>query len=962
MWKVVLLSFLCVVLFGGIMIFQDVMNRFQREIAIKEGGDWFVASKEKSGLIREHAYFDREGSMAVGTSAYHFTGAGYTEAGKIGWADKVFFNQSNMELTEGRMPETAEEIAVTREGLSNMAAGFSAGQEITLHYARKIGPDGKPEIQSKQVKITGILPSYRDNWVDDIAFPDFFFTEEGVQSLDTEVREQAYYFYSLGEGHMDVDGTRLFKAVGDLLAGEGQHDALIYNRASYDVTMWGSQGMYDMAMVLCAILGSMSLIYLFSGYLHDRRSIYFRYLELGLTRGQLRGMVAMEWGVAFFPAACAALICSMIFMGICAEFLSGRYDISGIFYVSGRSMAMILIFTFGVFLLVLLWCCLGFRVKGLHEMTGQMPLKRLRHLWRKGDETCGGLALFQRRRGRMYPGRRAVRTFFTAVALSIVLYMSFLWEERYREDCVAGREADIVAGCEFDGGSSVSTGFMSDDEGRLDNKYAEKDPTLSQEEKEERRCEIPGRTFITVADGTLSSGMSWKQRETLKKIPGVQRVVGEAVAFDMKLTWDNALHSDFRNNLYIWEELAGFFTGENASGLAPGEYNKAYAMIPDDLSLYKYTVYGLEKSEEVDRELSAAGREYDSEAFWSGNQGILFALQAEPDFSGEEEGETWGEESSEERVPQGILFYDRKRKAYRFQGKEGEDYRYSFEENSIRSGEEIQILDSRKRELASAKVVVSSDRDCYRRILESVAQMYSEDGNENEFSSVGVTGGYRFIGSRNMMKRIQKEAGKPLTDHRINIWLEDGADRAAAEKKVTKILSQSNWEYRSNVETKDTARGAFKRQRMISIAVIVLVSCCYFFIMQTMERREMDQMRGRLQLLLQQGACRRDILRVRGISHVRGYLWGVLAIPLYCIWQGIGRWSSYLQSAYEEEGSLEGQGIGFAAFGRELLADWGDYLGNVWQWGIFILFILGAAAFTLLAEWRYLRKLKLYDN
>ena len=37
MWKVALLSFLCVFLFGGIMIFQDVMNRFQRENALKEG-------------------------------------------------------------------------------------------------------------------------------------------------------------------------------------------------------------------------------------------------------------------------------------------------------------------------------------------------------------------------------------------------------------------------------------------------------------------------------------------------------------------------------------------------------------------------------------------------------------------------------------------------------------------------------------------------------------------------------------------------------------------------------------------------------------------------------------------------------------------------------------------------------------------------------------------------------------
>ena len=59
---------------------------------------------------------------------------------------------------------------------------------------------------------------------------------------------------------------------------------------------------------------------------------------------------------------------------------------------------------------------------------------------------------------------------------------------------------------------------------------------------------------------------------------------------------------------------------------------------------------------------------------------------------------------------------------------------------------------------------------------------------------------------------------------------------------------------------------------------------------------------------------------------------------------------------------MEETGMDAGAFGRELLADWGEYLGDVWQWGILLFFLLGVVALTLLGEWRYLRKLKLYDH
>lgn len=941
MWKVVLLSFLCVFLFGGIMIFQDVMNRFQRENAMKEGGNWFVAAERESELIREHAYVDREGSMVVRTTE--------KKAGAIGTADENFFGQSNIRIYEGRLPETENEVAVTRQALSELGERLEVGQRITLNYNTKIPKDGKPQYDVKEVTVTGILASYTKSWVSDIVFPEFFLTKEGLKSLKVKDEGKSYYFYSLRPEQIDVDGGRFYEKLQGMLSEQGGYNTLVYNRVSYDVTMWGNQNMYDMAIALCALLGSMSLIYLFTGCLHDRRSIYFRYLELGMTKGQLRGMIGIEWTAVFLPAACAALICSMAFTGIGAKILSAKYEIPDIFYLSGRSLFLILLFTFGVFFLVFLWCCMEFRVKGLHEMTGQMPVRRLKHLQRKRDRCFGGLVLFQKRRGRMYPGKAVVRVLFTVVALSIVLYMSLIWRDRYLENCSAVAMADIVGGVGSSGRGSEGLAMLDSKHRLAYNKEILEDNTVSEEVKEEKRCEVKQIEPIALEDygATLSSGFTEEQKEKMQKIQGIQDVKEVSFACDMKLDWENNENSEFRINQYIENELSRSFSllKENISELAEGEYNKAFAMIPNDLACYEYVFYGLEKSEATDRELRQCGKEFDSAAFWAGEQGILFAIPDDGAMSA-----IWDKEHAN---LEGVLSYDREKQMYRFQGKSDQKYQYSFREDTVHSGDEIRILDSRKKELLSTRVVVSTNRECYRRLLESAAEIYTEDGYYNCYDHVSQGGGYYFIGSENMMKKLADKQGKSLSYHTLNVWLEEGTNQSKVEKQAVEMFSEYGCEYQSMTEFKSKKQGELDRQRIISVTVILLVVCCYFFIMQTMERKELEQMHGQLQLLLQQGAWKRDILWVRTFFHSRGYLWGIFCIPLCGLWLGIGEWKEFSQ-AYEGTEL----GVDRAVFLKELIAGWGDRLQDVWLWGIFAILVIAAVLFTLVSEWRYLKGMK----
>ena len=963
MWKVALISFLCVFLFAGIMAFQDMMNRFQRENALRESGNWFVATEKQSRLISEHAYFDGEGKMTTRSSAYHTTKSGEEAAGVIGTADRAFFQLSGFAPEEGRMPEKPDEVAVTRSGLSNLACSFAAGQEITLAYdTGEQTTDGRPVLRFKRVTVTGILPSYRKNWIDEIEFPDFFMTESGLESLDVTEDGETYYFYSLERGHMDVAAGRLFSALEDAHMKQGEYDLLIYNSASYDVTMWGSEDMYGLAMVFCAILGGMSLVYLFSGCLYDRRSIYFRYLELGLSRRQLRAMIAVEWTVVFIPLACAALCTAFAVAGIGAGILSKKYGISNIFYLSGHTLCMTFFFTFGVFLLVLLWCCLGFRAKNLHEMSGKLPVRKLKRLHRDRDARYTGMALFQKRRGRLYPGRSVVKILFMAASFSIVLYMSVLWEARYRENAAVRGRADIEGRDWMEcGGTEGGNGYIIDQDGRLTSGTILMDKTLSQREKEERIHEIIPYTGRSEEPTTLWSGMPKEERKKFEDIPGVRRVAGETAAWDMKLWWRDAWHSHFRNNIFIKEELEGLYTGilkserdiaalgENP--VVEGEYDKAYTVIPKDVSMYQYDIYGLEKSEETDRALRASGSGYDSDAFWAGEQCVLFALSLE-DIAGWEHEETG---DGEQDTLQGVLLYDEEREEYRFQGREGSKYQYSFSENTIHSGESIQILDSEKKELLSARVVVGTDAKCCRNIQKSVPQMDLEDSAYEDFL-LENNGGYQLFCSENMMKKLAEKVDKPLTYHRLNIWLKEGAGRKKAEKCVTDILSKNDWEYTSNLEKKNTVKKALDRQRMISAAVILLVAGCYFFLMINMERREMEQIRGQIQLFLQQGMWKRDILKARVQYHLREYLWVLLSVPLCCVWQGIGRVSALVREAKEDRYSA----LDMVSMVREVLADWSHSLTDVWLWGIFFLSATAAVLAVVSAERRYMKKLKLF--
>ncbi|MDE6568291.1 MAG: hypothetical protein K2K70_11250, partial [Lachnospiraceae bacterium] len=429
MWKVALISFLCVFLFVGIMVFQDCMNQFQREIAFLESGEWIVSTEGESRCLEENVWVDGYGTTLVRTSLCNVPRDGdmsrAREEGPVGVADDSFIQLSNIVLYAGKMPEQGDEIALTQHVLSDMGCSYELGQMLSLAYIKGYDDMGNPIFGDVCYKLVGILENYTANWVLPGELPEFFVTMEGLEQIHVPKKDQQRCYYYLNQAQRDITGESFYRDMKEVLKKQGEDHlvySLVYNENAYDVTMWGSQTMYLVMMCLCGILGAMSLIYLFLMCCNNRRPYYFKLRELGAGSGQVREMVCIEWSSVFIPAACIAMIVAGVISAFVAAMISRHFGIPFVFRLTEKSIRMILIFTLGVFLLVMLWSCLFFRIKDLHQMTGMIPPKRLKYMYRKRDRGKNPVRVFQIRRKRAEPGKNIAQILFLIATMTIFLY------------------------------------------------------------------------------------------------------------------------------------------------------------------------------------------------------------------------------------------------------------------------------------------------------------------------------------------------------------------------------------------------------------------------------------------------------------------------------------------------------------------------------------------------------------
>ncbi|MDE6851669.1 MAG: ABC transporter permease, partial [Lachnospiraceae bacterium] len=630
MWKVALISFLCVCLFVGIMVFQDCMNQFQREVAFLESGEWIVSTEGESRCMAEHAWVDGYGTTLVRTSLYNEPKDGNMDRarkeGPIGVVDDFFLQLSNIVFYAGRMPEQADEIALTQHVLSDMGCSYELDQILSLAYVEGYDAMGNPIFGHIQYKLVGILENYTADWVLPEELPEFFVTMEGLEQIDVPEEDQQRCYYYLNRAQRDIIGEAFYQNMRKILKNQGEDYlvySLVYNENAYDVTMWGNQTMYLVMMSLCGVLGSMSLIYLFLMCCNNRRPYYFKLRELGAGIGQVREMVCIEWSSVFIPAACAGIIVAGVISVIVAAMISRHFGIPFVFHLTGRSIRLILLFTIGVFLLVMLWSCLFFQIRDLHQMTGIIPPKRLKHMYRKRDREKNLVRVFQLRRKRAEPGKNIAQILFLIATLTIFLYSVSMIQSASRAYSESKKLPDLYVGSIGEGWTAHGGGFGWDDNTHQPFSY---------------ELEIPE----VERNVSVGKGLPTDIINDLEEIPEVQSVSGAATDNQITLLWNSMQDSHFLNNYYtgMWIESPFRSAAENLFYMEEYSkewdrqwheiYNKLYAVIPDPQEhpeIYEESVVGIERTERRDLLLKKFfGSRFRSDDFWSGKQSILFQV------------------------------------------------------------------------------------------------------------------------------------------------------------------------------------------------------------------------------------------------------------------------------------------------------------------------------------------------
>lgn len=961
LWKVGLIAFLCIFLFTGIMIFQDCMNQFVRENAFLESGEWVVSTTGRSKCLEEHAWVGGYGTSVVRTNIYHRPKDGdmkkASEEGPIGYVDDGFIQLSNLVFYSGRMPVQADEIVLTQHVLSDMGYSYELGQMLSLAYIKRYNKLGKPIFGFVEYKLVGILENYTADWAAPEELPEFFVTEKGLESVrDVEKEDQQRVYYYLNQEQRDIHGKEFYRNMKKVMQKQGEENlffGMVYNGNAYDVTMWGNRDLYLVMMSLCAVLGSMSLIYLFLMCCNHRRPYYFKLRELGAGAGQVRGMICLEWCGVFVPSACAGMMTAGVLSCFIAAMVSKRFKIPFLFRLTGDSLFLILLFTAGVFFLVLFWSCLVFRVKNLYQMTGVLPLRRLKKMYRKRDRQKDPVRLFQIRKKRAEPGKNLAQILFVIATMTIFLYSMWMIRSAYRVYQESEARADMYASLRGEGESRHSGGVCWDRERRqLESNQYGKDASISKGD-------------------SIDNGMPEDLLRRLRFAPGVRCVSGTATDDRIGLIWDGMQESGFLRDLFIkgWVEwgMKSIADVMHYSEGYPeweeewhGLYNQVFTEIPDPSEhpeFYGESLVGLARTAERDLLLKELfGEDFNSKDFWSGKQSVLFQLESHSEVSWEDT----PYDSPYRKPLQGILRKDQQNKLY-FHGKWGEEYPFRFEENTLKSGDVLQIQHALlpAEDVIETEVIYCNDWQKYYQLMRDpvISINYEQLPYDVGGRMDGQEGGMQLVASEKLLRRFADTSGMEFTYRTFLIDVEKGYDRKRVEASVADILSRTLGKeipFGSCMGQKQRERNRFYRQLVMFGVILFLTGSVYLFITRSMQNKYFELNRKQLQQFLQCGCGRGELLWSFSFLRIQESIWALVGVPLCMLILMATRGLSYWKE-------VQGGEVDFEK--AELWKEWGnticDYFNNPLGWILFLVFLGLAAGVGILGQKRYLKQLEL---
>ncbi|MDE6568292.1 MAG: hypothetical protein K2K70_11255 [Lachnospiraceae bacterium] len=467
---------------------------------------------------------------------------------------------------------------------------------------------------------------------------------------------------------------------------------------------------------------------------------------------------------------------------------------------------------------------------------------------------------------------------------------------------------------------------------------------------------------------SVGKGLPVDVIKDLKGISAVQSVCSAATDNQIALNWSGMQNSPFLNNYYtrMWIESNFKFAAEDLFYMeAYSEewdrqwheiYSKLYAVMPDPKEhpdVYEESVVGLERTERRDLLLKKYfGNRFRSDDFWGGKQSILF--QVKPTYS-----DVWGDDApldSPLRKPlQGVMITNPQNQKC-FYGKWGEEYHYQFEENTIHTGDKLQILHEKlpAGKTLETEIILCGDSEVYRELIMNPAMSANW---EHIPYKLNEEGGIQLLTSETTLQQLANAADIPFTYKTLLINVEKGVKRKQIEAEIADVLSRYECSFGSYLGEKQQEKSRFYRQFIMFGVILILTASVYLFISRSMQNKSMELTGKQLQQFLQCGCNRAELTRSYSWMRVGEMLWACFSILLCMVIMVTAQGLSYWKQCQAGEAEYEW---------KELLSLCKDalkaYINNPIGWIFFLGFLVLALWFGIRGMKQYLGRLELMGH
>ncbi len=276
-----LAAILFLIFFLGLssIIYTDSYEKTLEEQRKLSYGAWHFAVYDTDMTTYEslasHAMVESAGQMQIGGLATDGNGG---ILGGIGCCDDALMDIGNMQLLDGRLPSSSNEIAVEASCLNMMGISYELGQHISIVISSE-GNDGVTVENEYEFTLCGIVKNYSSYWkADSYWLVSFFVSPEFCQELP---QSELYVFGQLKPMYVgDVDALTV------LCANSGDFVKNVFTYLQYsDENAPATNTVILQTVIILA--GCIAIVILMNNDLNQRRNSFITMRILGATKLQI---------------------------------------------------------------------------------------------------------------------------------------------------------------------------------------------------------------------------------------------------------------------------------------------------------------------------------------------------------------------------------------------------------------------------------------------------------------------------------------------------------------------------------------------------------------------------------------------------------------------------------------------------------------------------------------------------